>query len=102
MNTVEPLQENGTSLVCVGASQALAAPVCHLVAKVKPLFFDQNLEALKCPACEPGQPLPNHDIRSSWERVLERENKAQRIEVRVKMKGGKNVKYVCVHKEQRL
>ena len=50
MNTVEPLQENGTSLICVGASQALAAPVRHLVAEVKPLFFHQDLEALQCPA----------------------------------------------------
>ena len=50
MNTVEPLKENGTSLVCVGASQALAAPVLHLVAEVKPLFFHQDLEALQCPA----------------------------------------------------
>ena len=54
MNTVEPLKENGTSLVCVGASQALAAPVRHLVAEVKPLFFHQNLEALKCPALVAG------------------------------------------------
>jgi hypothetical protein len=66
MNTVEPLKEYRTSLICVGATQTLAAPVCHFMAKVKPLFFDQNLEALKCPVIGVKQQLgERHKLRSS-------------------------------------
>lgn len=46
VNAVQPLQEDGTTLVEVGRSHGVTASVSHLVAKVEPFPFNKNLKSL--------------------------------------------------------